>query len=253
MEDVVKALYIAFAVLILVIALTVSMNLFTQARQTADVIVFTIDESNYYDNLKANDNNIERIVGIETVIPTLYRYYKENFLVRILDSAGKEIQVFDTELEASVRAAANVNMARLEAEAASETDANQRIMLQNRIKTYKAHRELYNNPALATYMFGAPWIGSTTEDARARIDYFLYGKIGYINGTELNYSSGSTNLASTLSGSTSFFEKYKNTKFKETFIEYEYTGKTITSDDGEVTLEEEDTKTKIQITYQIMP
>lgn len=253
MEDVVKALYIVFAALILVIALTCSMNLFTQARQTADVIVFTIDESNYYDNLKANSNNIERIVGIETVIPTLYRYYKENFLVRIVDQTGKEIQVFDTELEASVRAASNINMVKLEAQANNAATEEERNTLKNRVNTYKAQRQLYNDPAKCTYMFGAPWIGSTTEDARARIDYFLYGKIGHINGTEINYSSGSTNFASALAGSTSFFEKYKTSKFKETFIEYEYTGKTITSDDGEVTLEEEDTKTKIQITYQIMP
>ena len=144
-------------------------------------------------------------------------------------------------------------MAKLEAEANNASEEAQRNILKNRVNTYKAHRELYNDTTKCTYMFGAPWIGSTTEDARARIDYFLYGKIGYINGTQIDYSSASSNFQSVLSGSESFFEKYKETKFKETFIEYEYTGKTVTSDDGEVTLEEEDTKTKIQITYQIMP
>jgi len=248
MEDAVKALYIVFAMMVLVIALSASMNLFTQAKQTADTIIFTIDESNYYDNLNASSSNIKRQVGIETVIPTLYRYYKENFLVRIIDENGNEIQVFDTELETAVRTAANANMTKV------LNDKNNAIGTQNeeptlqKYLTYKAHRLLYNDPAKDPYMFGAPWIGSTTEDARARIDYFLYGKVGYINGTKLDYSATAVDF---LNSEESFFEKYKDATFEETFIEYEYTGQAMTSEDGQVTLEEQDVKTKIQITYRV--
>ena len=82
MENAVEALKMAFAFLTFVLALTVSVIAFSNVKATSDVILYAKDETNYYDYIK--DNNVSgraaenRIVGLETIIPTLYKYYKEN-------------------------------------------------------------------------------------------------------------------------------------------------------------------------------
>ena len=82
MENAVEAIKMAFAVIVFVIALSVSMFTLTQVRATSDVVLYTEDELNYYDfqeTTSAGEEN--RIVGLETIIPTLYKYYKENYTV----------------------------------------------------------------------------------------------------------------------------------------------------------------------------
>ena len=82
MENAVEAIKIAFAVIVFVMALTVSMFTLTQVKATSDVVLYTEDELNYYDFQEATNAGQEnRIVGLETIIPTLYKYYKENYTV----------------------------------------------------------------------------------------------------------------------------------------------------------------------------
>lgn len=80
MENAADALKMAAAVLIFVIALSTAMFGFTKARQAASAVMSKSDNTRYYDS-----NNIDvldsRIVGIETVIPTLYSYFKEGYTV----------------------------------------------------------------------------------------------------------------------------------------------------------------------------
>ena len=99
MDNAVDALKIAFAVLVFVMAITVSITAFDQAKATSDEVFYMADKTNFYeypseDEQKQNQKlKLEegRIVSIETIIPTLYRYYKENFNVIILDKEGKEV------------------------------------------------------------------------------------------------------------------------------------------------------------------
>ena len=86
MENAVEALKIAFAVIVFGMALTISMVMFTQAKSTSDAVVEMQDETNYYDYYTYDDNEVmskyqKRVVGLETVIPTLYKYYRENYTV----------------------------------------------------------------------------------------------------------------------------------------------------------------------------
>lgn len=76
MENASDALKMAAAVLIFVIALSTAIYGFTKARQAATAILSKSDNLEYYDteNIDVSKN---RIVGIETVIPTLYSYFKE--------------------------------------------------------------------------------------------------------------------------------------------------------------------------------
>ena len=89
MENVTQALYMAFGVLIFVLALSISIMSFSQVRATADILFqmrdrenYTKDDDdNYYFFYSSNENNENRVVGLETIVPTLYRAYNENYKV----------------------------------------------------------------------------------------------------------------------------------------------------------------------------
>lgn len=99
MENAVEAFMLAFAVAVLIIALSVTLFMFSQARQTSDLMLHLTDPKKYYSYVEANgievDNLGNRIVGMETVIPTLYRYSKEDIKITFrsgtasYDSDGK--------------------------------------------------------------------------------------------------------------------------------------------------------------------
>ena len=102
MENASDAILMAGAMLIFVIALTVAMTVFSQARATIDMVAYVSDETNYYEYLDTtNSNNAKyRTVGLETVIPTLYNYYKENYTVVFLDSNGNGLQLYKSKTNA---------------------------------------------------------------------------------------------------------------------------------------------------------
>lgn len=79
MENAVEALKLAFAVLVFVLALSVAMFAFSKARETADIVLESSDNQRYYDSIETGTEN--RIVGFETVIPTVYKYDKERYKV----------------------------------------------------------------------------------------------------------------------------------------------------------------------------
>lgn len=84
MENAVKALEYGFAMLVFVIALTLSIYVFSQARETADAVFFYTDSRTLYDETELSSDEINangRIVSIETIIPALYRDYKENYVI----------------------------------------------------------------------------------------------------------------------------------------------------------------------------
>ena len=98
MEDAVDALKIGFAVLVFVIAITVTFSLISQAKSTADVVLFYADETNFYkyeDSAKTN-----RTVDVAEVISALYRACKESVSVTI-DINGKELEFDLTTLNAN--------------------------------------------------------------------------------------------------------------------------------------------------------
>ena len=99
MDNAVDALKIAFAMLVFVMAITVSITAFDQAKATSDEVFYMADKTNFYEYTSDDKIPDGRIVSIETIIPTLYRYYKENFNVIILNKEGKEVCTFNLEKE----------------------------------------------------------------------------------------------------------------------------------------------------------
>ena len=223
MENVVESILMAFAVLVLVIALSMTTYLLSTAMSTTEELVYGSDKTQYLSTINDDvDTNLPtRIVGIDTVINSLYRYYKENFMVKIYKRDGTLHQIFDTTIEGKIYVAASKTVPTAEDTA-----------LLNLSNT--------GNPNL----FGAPWMGNTNNFAKQRVDLYISGQKGYVNNALVNYEDPFT-------GYEKFMDLSDIDSFEETFIEYQYSGQTISTEDGiESITGNEQAKNKIIIEYR---
>ena len=86
MENATKALEIGFGVLIFVVALSLSISTFSNATRAITNIMTNEDKTQSYVYVtEANgvDENNNRIVGVETIVPAMYKAYKENYKIFI--------------------------------------------------------------------------------------------------------------------------------------------------------------------------
>ena len=79
MENATDALKMAAAVLIFVLALSISINAFGEARRASQVILDYRDRE--YDYTYITSGTTQRQVGLETIIPSIYKAYKENYKI----------------------------------------------------------------------------------------------------------------------------------------------------------------------------
>lgn len=93
MENAVEALKIAFAVMMFVIALTLSISSFSQANTAAKAIVEMSDSETEYTYVEPSED-LTRIVGIETIISTIYSSVEENIEIHFIGTDGKEIPLY---------------------------------------------------------------------------------------------------------------------------------------------------------------
>ena len=92
MENAADALKMAAAVLIFIVSLSISINSFSEVRKTSQTLLNYQDreyDQTYVNELKdASGNSItERIVGAESIIPTIYKAYRENYKIVFTESA----------------------------------------------------------------------------------------------------------------------------------------------------------------------
>ena len=92
MENAIDALHMAAGFLIFVVALTISISAFTQTRVTATTLLDRQDreyEYTYVDENFDSEGNVvtERIVALESIVPSIYKAYKENYKI-IFDDDG---------------------------------------------------------------------------------------------------------------------------------------------------------------------
>jgi len=163
MENAVDALKIAFAVMVFTIALTLAISIFSQARETSEAVLFMNDKTNYYSwedeanyfETDASGNIIyksNRIVGIDAIIPTLYRYYKENYTV-IFEGIHKPIYYLDSTKKWDKSYTGGYN---------PDGDAS---TVDDEIFYFDLNSEIAAN---------CPWVG-TVNDIKLNLDYFLNG------------------------------------------------------------------------------
>ena len=86
-ENIADALKMAGSVLLFVMGLSIAILAFSQARESMDIVLSYSDreslsiegDSRFY--YLSNDNDTSRYVGKETIIPAIYRAYKENYKI----------------------------------------------------------------------------------------------------------------------------------------------------------------------------
>lgn len=202
MENAVDALKIAFAVMVFTIALTLAISTFSQARETSEAVLFMNDKTNYYSwedsenysELDATGNIVyksQRIVGIDEIIPTLYRYYKENYTVifegidapiYFLDSTGKWNKEY------------------------SGDDVD-------KIYYFDLNSEISRN---------CPWVG-TVNDIKKNLDLFLKGTDTpglVLTDEDKSFGNIQRKVKYQYDGSNGFMKAYANAKFLEELGEY---------------------------------
>lgn len=104
MENAADALKIVLGIFVFIIGLTMLFSMASQARETASILISRIDNVRYYDyyedaDEQTIDRNGNRIVTIQDIIPTLYRYSQENYGVTIVNNSGAIIARFDLDTE----------------------------------------------------------------------------------------------------------------------------------------------------------
>ena len=101
MENGVEALKIVFGIIIFVLAISISISCFTQAvqamhriweMQQADESYITDANGNYLHYV--NFNGGTRDVSAETIVPNMYRAYKENFAIYFYDATGNKLELY---------------------------------------------------------------------------------------------------------------------------------------------------------------
>lgn len=95
MENAVEALKIAAGVLLFVLALTVSISCFSQANRAVTSIVSMRDRDTQilYDQIKPS-NKLTRRVGVETIIPSMYKAFTENIKIQFKDLNGENMPIY---------------------------------------------------------------------------------------------------------------------------------------------------------------
>ena len=113
-QNISDAMNILFGIMVFIIAVSLTMYLFTALSNTSNSIFEIIGMAKYTQNVALNaDDNEEKIddaikkfdnrtVTKSTIIPMLQRYYKENFTVKLYDKNKNLKQVFDLGLEGEV-------------------------------------------------------------------------------------------------------------------------------------------------------
>lgn len=247
MENAVDALKIGFAMLVFVIALTLTFSVVGQARITSDIILQAHEMEHSYEYTTASDYNAtkDRIVGFETIIPTIYRYAKEQYAVTIIGTDGKPIVRFDLYTE-GLMGSWNETLKKMEQgnnEAKSQynevkgrlekvaTSSKQYISVEDLNELYAVEREgetMTNGKKITA----APWTGSSDIEVIKRINCDMSGK-DYIRN---NVIYKGKNLM-----------HYKDRQFIEKFIEVQTSGATIS--DGNNSLETIKGNYKLEIIY----
>ena len=209
MENAVDALKLAFAVLVFVIAFTVILTMFTQARETADIVLQSSDITEYMDYTEPDEilggitkTGEERIVGLETIIPTLYKYYKENYTVLFLeDNGSKPRELYKTETKPELWSGHST--------ADENDDYVNRYYTENddlRICAFDVDDETRRNE---------PWVGSN-EKFKENLDDFLQGNnptygVSWADEGQVTYDYGE-----------GFIKEYDDKQFRESLGEYTY-------------------------------
>lgn len=125
MENLTEALKIAFGIVMFVLALSLSISSFSQAREAIDNVIMIKDREQEYTYVETSSDIRNRLVSVETIIPTIYKAYKENFSIEFYKSDGTTPLYLYTAVDANYNKT-NVNYIDLKREIlGNATNANE--------------------------------------------------------------------------------------------------------------------------------
>ena len=253
MENAVDAIKIAFGLLVFAIAIALTFSVIGQVRATSDIIFTLNDKTQFYEYTTEEDynTNINRIVGLETILPTIHRYAKEQYAVTIFDTTGRAIVRYDLYTEGFM---ANWNEV-LKRITLNDADAINRYReVEERLSQvqYVVNKELNTNVNImdslddklyagksdvSSINIVAPWMGDPDIDTVDRIKADMVPNGEYEKNGVTYYGK---NLL-----------QYKDRTFKEKFIEIQTSGETVT--DGNDEIETIRGNKKLEIIYILQP
>ena len=253
MENAVDAIKIAFGLLVFAIAIALTFSVIGQVRATSDIIFTLNDKTQFYEYTTEEDynTNINRIVGLETKLPTIHRYAKEQYAVTIFDTTGRAIVRYDLYTEGFM---ANWNEV-LKRITLNDADAINRYReVEERLSQvqYVVNKELNTNVNImdslddklyagksdvSSINIVAPWMGDPNNDTVDRIKADMVPNGEYEKNGVTYYGK---NLL-----------QYKDRTFKEKFIEIQTSGETVT--DGNDEIETIRGNKKLEIIYILQP
>ena len=229
MENAVHALKTAAAVLIFIIAITVSFTMFSKAKVTADAVITIQDKQKYLDSAQVDngilytsseaiqeqnddgESNIDgmtidgyRIVGLNDVVSTLYRYSIEKYGVTIIKQNGTILSRFDSNTENIVRQYYSIDKNVLKNYEDKIKDnitvtINKGKASQKKIEPDINLEQIYKISVAgnSSIKCGAPWYGNNKEITK-RINCQMFGLKYELNGQTFNIDK--QNLINELNG-----------------------------------------------------
>ena len=232
MENATDALKMAFAVVVFVMALTIAVMMFSQLNQVSKLVVSSSDITKYYEYKIAKDEEQTRIVGLETIIPTLYKYYKENYTVLFLNKNGAPLELYESQTNRDLWSTTGIGII---GKYYTTDEGDYATYDQKPVCAFDVDEETIRHE---------PWTGSLS-DYKENLDAFLYG------GT-FKYKSGAIDSSGKRRAYeySNFIERYKKSKFKETLGEYKYNLTTEEEDNSNVSLLLKNRKKRV-IIYQL--
>lgn len=230
MENATNALIMAFSVFFFVMALAIGMHSFNQAKQTSDIILRGQDETNYYEYVEAEGGNAEnRIIGMETIIPTLYKYYKENYTVLFRKATynddGRFSNIEPFLLYETKTNKNNWGNKKNEHGTGYNTDIGYKDPMKEKYVTYFSsnnYKTWIDNGKIFTFdveeetLRHEPWTGN--EQTYKNLSCFISGGL-YINPY---YNNPSPSFAQNINYS-AFANTNRSKRFVETIAEYQFT------------------------------
>lgn len=210
MENATDALKMAFSVFVFVMSLTIAITTFSKANQVSQIVLNNSDETKYY--TYETFENKSRIVGLETIIPTLYKYYKENYTVLFLDAKGEPLPLYESQTNRSLWGSGEDGYEKsigtigryYTTNETQYSDKDEKAVCTFDVKEETTRHE--------------PWTGSTL-DFKKNLDAFLNGGTFQYPSKEINENTGSVKEYDYGKG---FISNYKQYKFKEFLGEYTY-------------------------------
>ena len=200
MENAVDALKIAFALFVFIMALSITIFMFNMAKETGDIVLASSDVTAFMeykekDSIGTIVKNGDRIVGLETIIPTLYKYYKERYTVVFMNANGTPLTIYKSKTKPDLWSTNYKN------KYYDEID-----------KLYVCAFDIEEETRRHE-----PWVGSASS-CKENLDKFLSGETFIDPSGGENYNYGSSAMHDW--DNKGFIERFKNTKFRESLGEY---------------------------------